>query len=345
MKMRILLSFLSLAIAATFSMNTPAQAQGFYAGKQITLVVGASNRGTYAAYARILANHMGNHIPGKPKIVLSIKGGASGGMVAANFMNNAVAKDGTVIGITQQTIPISQFLRPGKGRYDATKWGWIGNVSPIMNMVALWHKSPAQSLEEAKKVEVRVSATGKSSPTYVYPSLLNKFFGTKFKMITGYKGIGGMNQGMEQGETHARGASWLSVVTRAPHYIKEKKLKAIVQDGLKRDPMLPNVPTFLELAKTPTEKGVFELVAIGSTFGRSFFIPQGAPAARLATLRKAFQATMKDPAFLATMKKAKMPVNPMTGPELEGLIKRIQAAKPDVLKLAQSAMGFGKKKK
>ncbi|MBT3915794.1 MAG: hypothetical protein HN731_13230 [Rhodospirillaceae bacterium] len=345
MKMRTSLSILALGVAATFSLDAPAAAQGFYAGKQITLVVGASNRGTYAGYSRVLAIHMSKHIPGNPKIILSVKGGASGGMVAANFMNNAVPKDGTVMGITQQTIPVSQFLRPGAGRYDATKWGWIGNISPITNMVALWHKSPAQTLEEAKKVEVRVSATGKSSPTYVYPSLMNRFFGTKFKMITGYKGIGGMNQGMLQGETHARGASWLSVVTKAPHFIKEKKLKPIIQDGLKRDPMLPNVPTFLELAKTPTEKGVFELVAIGSTFGRSYFIPQGVPAARLVTLRKAFQATMKDPAFLAQMKKQKNPVNPMTGPELEGLIKRIQATKPDVLKLAQSAMVFKKKKK
>jgi hypothetical protein len=219
MKIKNPISILSLGLASMLVMDPAANAQGFYKGKQMTLVVGASNRGTYAAYSRVLAMHMGRHIPGKPKIVLSVKGGASGGMVAANFMNNAVPKDGTVMGITQQTIPISQFLRPGAGRYDATKWGWIGNMSPMMNMVALWHKSPAQSLEEAKKVEVRVGATGKSSPTYVYPSLLNKFFGTKFKMITGYKGIGGMNQGMEQGETHARGASWLSVVTRAPHYI------------------------------------------------------------------------------------------------------------------------------
>lgn len=337
------LGLLGLGLAVVATSDTPATAQGFYQGKQMTLVVGASNRGTYAAYSRVLAIHMSNHIPGKPKIVLSVKGGASGGMVAANFMNNAVPKDGTVIGITQQTIPISQFLRPGKGRYDATKWGWIGNVSPIMNMVALWHKSPAQSIEEAKKVEVRVSASGKSSPTYVYPALMNRFFGTKFKQITGYKGIGGMNQGMEQGETFARGASWLSVVTRAPHYIKDKLLKPIIQDGLTRDPMLPNVPTFLEMAKNDTEKGVFELIAIGSTFGRSYFVPQGVPAARLATLRKAFEATMKDPAFLAQMKKQKLPVNPMTGPQLEGLIKRIQASKPEVLALARSAMGIKSK--
>jgi len=201
------LSVMAMGLAAFAVSDTSSQAQGFYQGKQITLVIGASNRGTYAAYARVVAQHLPKHIPGNPKIVLSVKGGASGGMVAANFIHNAVPKDGSVMGTVVQTIPVSQFLRPGAGRYDATKWGWIGNVSPVMNMVALWHKSPAQTLEEATKVKVRVSATGKSSPTYVYPSLMNQFFGTKFKPITGYKGIGGMNQGMEQGETHARGAS------------------------------------------------------------------------------------------------------------------------------------------
>lgn len=338
------LGVVSVAALAFAVSDRPADAQGFYAGKQMTLVVGASNRGTYAAYSRILAQHMGNHIPGNPKIILQIKGGASGGMVAANFLNNAVPKDGTVIGITQQTIPTNQFLRPGSGRYDATKWGWIGNVSPIMNMVALWHKSPAKTLDDAKKVEVRFSSSGKSSPTYQYPLILNHFFGTKFNMITGYRGIGGMNRAMEQGETFGRGASWLSVVTRAPHYIKDNLLTPIVQDGLKRDPMLPDVPTFTDLAQNDEQRGVFQIIGIGSTFGRSFFLPGGVPKERLVTLRKAFQATMTDSAFLADMKKAKLPVNPMTGEELEGLIAKIKATPPAVLAAARKAMGVNVKK-
>lgn len=339
------LGILSASILAFTVTDTPASAQGFYQGKQITMVVGASNRGTYAAYARILAKNLSNHIDGKPKIILQIKGGSSGGMVAANFLNNAVAKDGTVLGITQQSIPVSQYLRPGAGRYDATKWGWIGNVAPTANMVALWHKSPAKTMDDAKKMEVKIGATGKSSPTYIYPSLLNGFFGTKFKMITGYNGIGGLNQAMEQGETFGRGASWLSVITRSPQYIANKQLTPIVQDGLKRDPTMPNTPTFLELAKNDTQKGIFEVIAIGSTFGRSFFFPQGVPAARLTELRKAFDATMKDPVFLADMKKAKMPVNPMTGAELDGLIKRILAVPKPIYAAAAKAMGFDKKKK
>ena len=131
MKIRTTLGILALGLAATFAMDAPANAQGFYDGKTITLVVGASNRGTYAAYSRILGIHMGKHIPGNPKIVLSVKGGASGGMVAANFMNNAVPKDGSVIGITQQTIPVSQFLRPGKGRYDASNGGGVGRAQRV----------------------------------------------------------------------------------------------------------------------------------------------------------------------------------------------------------------------
>ncbi len=343
MKMLKSLGIIGLGGLAALAMMGEASAQ-FFKGKTLSLVVGASNHGTYAAYSRILAQHMPKYIPGNPKIILVIKGG-SGGRIAANYMHNVAPKDGSMFSIVLQTVPVNQFLGGKKARFDVRQWHWIGNMSPLINMLALWHKSPAQSMAEAKKMSVKIAATGKSSPTFIYPTLTNTYFGTKFNIITGYKGVGGLNQAMEQGEVMGRGASWLSVMTKAPHYISKKLLKPIVVDGFKRDPDLPNTPTFIELAKNDEQKKVFELVAISSTFGRSFFYPAGVPADRIATMQKAFDATMKDAAVIAAMKKQKLPLNPMTGAELHGLIKKISGTNPATLAAARKAMGVKSKKK
>lgn len=337
------LSLIALGGFVALAMHGEASAQ-FFKGKTLSLVVGASNHGTYAAYSRILAQYMPKYIPGSPKIILVIKGG-SGGRIAANYMHNVAPKDGSMFSIVLQTVPVNQFLSGKKSRFDVTKWHWIGNMSPLINMLALWHKSPVQSMAEAKKISVKIAATGKSSPTYIYPTLTNKFFGTKFKIITGYKGVGGLNQAMEQGEVVGRGASWLSVLTKAPHYISKNMLKPIVVDGFTRDPDLPNTPTFIELAQNEEQKKVFELVAISSTFGRSFFYPAGVPADRIATMRKAFDATMKDAGFIAAMKKQKLPLNPMNAAALEGLVKKISGTNPATLTAARKAMGVKSKKK
>jgi tripartite-type tricarboxylate transporter receptor subunit TctC len=316
----------------------------FFKGKTVSLIVGASNHGTYAAYARVLAQHMPKYIAGNPKIILKIKGG-SGGRIAANYMHNAAPKDGSMFSIVLQTVPVNQFLSAKKSRFDVSEWNWIGNMSPLINFLGLWHKSPVQSLEEAKKTSVKIAATGKSSPTYIYPKLINNMFGTKFEIITGYKGVGGLNQAMEQGEVMGRGASWLSVITKAPHYITKSLIKPIIADGFVRDPSLPNTPTFIELAKNAEQKKIFELVAISSTFGRSFFYPAGVPADRIKIMRDAFDNTMKDKAFIAQMKKQKLPLNPMNHVELAGLIEKVKNSDPATLASARKAMGVKSKKK
>ena len=343
MKISKLLSFLSVGAFLMIAGSQTSSAQ-FFKGKTITLIVGASNHGTYAAYSRVLAQHMPKHIAGNPKIIIKSKGG-SGGRIAANYMHNAAPKDGSMFSIVLQTVPVNQFLSAKKARFDVRKWHWIGNMSPLINFLGLWHKSPVQSLEEAKRTSVKIAATGKSSPTYIYPKLINNMFGTKFDIITGYKGVGGLNQAMEQGEVMGRGASWLSVIIKAPQYITKNLIKPIIADGFERDPSLPNVPTFIELAKNEEQKKIFELIAISSTFGRSFFYPAGVPADRIKIMRDAFDATMKDSAFIAQMKKQKLPLNPMGHVELAALLKKVENADPTTLAAARKAMGVKSKKK
>lgn len=330
-------------VAAAFAHSTIAasadEVSDFFKGRTITFYVGAGSGGTYGLYSRVLSQHLGRHIPGNPEIILNFKGGSSGGIVASNYMHNAAPKDGSAIGMTQQTAAVAQVLRPEPSKYDCREWSWIGAVTPIRNMLAIWHKAAAQSIEEARKIEVTIGATGKSSPTYITPMLLNRFVGTKFKIIRGYKGVKGLNLAMEQGETFGRGASYLSLKTSTPQWLAEKKIKVLVFDSLSRSPDLPDVPRLVDLVDDPREKKIAELVGISAEFGRAVFLPPGVPKARVEAFRAAFDATMKDKAFLADAKKRQMPVEPLTPAQLDGLVQKIHATPEDVIAEAREIMG------
>lgn len=336
-------TFVSATAAATMlAMGAPALAQDdFYAGKTVTIVVGAPPTGSYASYSLLLANHLGKHIPGNPSVVTDFQGGADGGLSTANYMERAAPKDGTFIGITQQTIPVNQFLQPDTSHYDVSSWEWIGGIAPIRNMLSLWHTSPAQTIEEAKETEVRIGATSTSSPMYIVPHMMNVFLGTKFKIILGYDGIGGANLAMEQGEVHGRGASWASVTIRTPHYITDNLLTPLVVDGATRDPAIPDTPTLIELAPDEETRQVFQLLAASATFGRSFFFPPDTPQERVETMRKAFMETMSDPDFLAEAEKQNISIEPLTAEELETAVQELGEIPSEVVQRAAEAMAEG----
>ena len=322
------------------SCAVPAAAQDFFSGKSISVLVGAGAGGSYDVYARTLANHMGRYIPGQPSIVVKIAGGVGGGVATAVQMEHSVAKDGLTIGIVQQTNVTSQITEDEvKGRYDVTKWHWIGNMAPLRNMLGVWHTAPTQTLDEAKKIETIIGATGRNSPTYTVPAALNQLIGTKYKIVLGYNGTADLNLAMERGEIHGRGANWISVVISAPQYIAEKKFKVLVVDGLTRDPTLPNVPTLLELAQGENEKAAVRLISASGEFARAFFVPPGTPPERVAILRKAFDATMKDAAFLAESEKLKMDIEPSDGVTLDRLAKEIINSSPQAIALAKELIG------
>lgn len=318
----------------------PAQtAEPFYKDKTITLLIGAGSGGSYDLYARTLARHLGKHIPGKPNIIVKVGGGAGGGIATTIQLQHTVPKDGTVIGMTQQTNIVSQLIEPlVAGQYDVATWNWIGLMTPIRNMLAVWHTAPAQTLEQAKEKEVIIGATGRASPTFVVPQVLNEIVGTKFKMVLGYRGISDLNLAMERGEIQGRGASWTSVVTSTPHYITEKKLKALIVDGLSREPTLPDVPLLVQLARNDKERGALKLIAAASEFGRAVWAPPGTPPERVAVLRRAFDATMKDPEFLADAKKGKLVIDPATGEELTKIAAEVIASPPDAIAYARKLM-------
>ena len=251
------------ALAGLMSIAAQAQdAAPFYAGKTVTISVGAGAGGSYDLYARALANHLGRHIPGEPQIVVKLGGGVGGGVATAIQVEHSAPRDGTVIGMVQQTNVTGQLTESAvAGKYDVSKWRWIGGMASLRNFLGVWFTAPAQSLEEAKTKEVIIGATGRNSPTYTVPAALNELLGTKFKMVLGYNGAADLNLAMERGEIQGRGASWISVVLQAPNYISDHKLKPLVVDGLTRDPLLPETPTLLELATTEEQKAAVRLIS------------------------------------------------------------------------------------
>lgn len=317
--------------------ETPEQ---FFAGKTISFVVGAGAGGSYDIYARTLANHMSRHVPGKPQIVVKMAGGVGGGISTAIQVEHSVPKDGTVMGMTQHTNVISQLTEPSvAGKYDVSKWRWIGNMANLRNILAVWHTAPAQTLDEAKTKEIIVGATGRNSPTFIVPQALNVMLGTKFKMVLGYNGVADLNLAMERGEIQARGGSWISVVAQKPQYISEKKLKPLVVDGLTRDPLLPEVPTLVELASSEGQKAAIRVISGANEFSRAVFLPPGTPEDRVEALRVAFDQTMKDTAFLAEAKKLQLPVEPTNGAELDKIAGQIIASPASAIALAKKVLG------
>jgi len=312
----------------------------FYQGKTVTLYVGAGAGGSYDIYARTLAEHMPSHIPGKPTLIVRMAGGVGGGLPAANQAHNTSPRDGSFIAMTQQTIVANQLLYPQSAKYDVRQWNWIGLMAPVRNMLAVWHTAPAQTLEEAKTKEVIVGATGRASPTYLVPQILNEVLGTKFKIVLGYNGVADLNLAMERGEIQGRGASWISVVTQSPQYITEKKLKPLVVDGLTRDPLIPDVPLMTEVAPTERDRETIAFISSAAEFGRAVFAPPGVPADRVKALRSAFDATMKDEAFLASAKQRKIPIEAQDGESLGKVATKIASSSPEAVKAARRLMGI-----
>ncbi len=328
---------LACSLAATAS----AQDVGaFYAGKTITVMVGAGAGGSYDIYARALADRLGKHVPGRPGLLVKLGGGVGGGVATAIQVEHSAPKDGTVIGVTQQTNVTSQLTeREVAGKYDVSKWRWIGGMATLRNFVGVWRTAPAQSLEEAESKEVIIGATGRNSPTYTVPAALNEMLGTKFKMVLGYNGASDLNLAMERGEIQGRGASWISVVLSAPDYITQHKLKPLAVDGLTRDPLLPDTPTLLELARTDEQRAAVRLISASADFARAFFAPPGTPEDRVEALRTAFDETMADPDFLAEAQKLQLVIEPKRGADLERLAAQIVASPPQAIALAKDLLG------
>jgi tripartite-type tricarboxylate transporter receptor subunit TctC len=325
---------LVLAVAAVSALASPAfAADDFYKGKQIKLIVSADAGTGYDAYARLMAEYLPKYIPGNPQMVVQAIIGASG-LKAANFMANVAPHDGTVIAGVHSNIPTAPLLSPDGAQFDVRKLSWIGNITGDPYVGLVWHTAPIKTLEEAYKTEVIMGGGAVGSASIDYAIIAREMLGFKFKIITGYKGSTETKLAIERGELHGTfGNGWTSLKTGAPDWLKEKKINLITQFGFKKHPEMPDVPLFIDFAKTPEERQAIGLLLARQEFAKPYFAPPGIPPEALTILRRAFDQAVRDPGFLAAAEKGQLAVDgPMTGEELAAKASELAATPPSVIK-------------
>ena len=308
----------------------------FYKGKQLSFTHTGGPAGGFALYTRILAKHIVKHIPGNPTAVIQFKQGG-GGMVGMNYLYNAAPKDGTYFLMPLPGVEAQPFLYPKKVKFKLTDIHWMGNILKMQSYITVSTKAGINSWEDAKKKVVRLSASGKGSETYIMPMLMNAVLGTKFKVITGYKGIMGATNAMEKGESDGRAGGWTS--NMRPQWFKENPMpvKLIVQSGAEKEAMLypgqaapAGIPLLTDLATNEDDKRLLGLVT--RILARAVAGAPGMPKARVAAMRKAFDMTLKDPAYLEEMKTRKLAISgPMTGAQVEEYISYVASTPKKVV--------------
>ena len=311
-----LLTFCGLATAGYAQ-----TAHHFATGGDVFLEIGYSPGGAYDVYARAVARFLGNHIAGDPTVVPKNLEGA-GSLRLANWLYNKAAKDGTEIGTIGRGIAFDPLLGTPGVEFDPLKFTWLGSANNEVSVCVSWYTSGITRLEDLYNKEMTVGGTGGGSDTDVFPAVLNGVLGTKMKVIHGYPGGNDVNLAMERGEVQGRcGWSWSSVLATHPEWISQHKINILAQLSLSKHPDLPNVPLILDLAKAPEQRQIFKLIFARQVMGRPYLAPPGLPAGRAQALQRAFSDTMQDLMFLADAKKQKLEINPVSGSEIEQLLK------------------------
>ena len=307
----------------------PAAAQDLtsvYKGQQIKLVISSPPGGGYDAYARLIARHMGNHLAGNPSIIAQNMPGA-GGVKAANFLYTVAPKDGLTIGNLQNTVPFEPLYENKQATFDTSKFNWLGSPSKEVALLAVWHTVPVNSIEEAlaKDHTFILGASGINSTPAFYGRVLQAVFGIKIKLIAGYPGQTDALLGTERGENEGyASAFWSSLKATKPDWVRDKKIKFLVQMALDPHPELKDVPFALAMIKKPDDRLLMELASAQLAIGRPMVAPPEVAPVRVAALRKSLDDTYRDPAFLAECDKLRLECDsPMSGQQMQDILRRV----------------------
>ncbi|WP_332718226.1 Bug family tripartite tricarboxylate transporter substrate binding protein [Pelagibacterium mangrovi] len=320
---------LGLAFAALL-VSGPALAQDsveeFYRGKTIDMIIGYSPGGGYDQYARLVARHLGEYIPGNPEIVPRNMPGASS-RLAAGYIYNVAPQDGTVIGTADQSLAVAQAMGEPL-ELDASQFGYVGSPAMENNVLITWHESNVATVDDAKQTPIAIGATGGSTSSQ-YPSIMNSLLGTQFEIITGYPGGNDINFAMESGEVDGRGSvNWASL--KPLGWYEEGQINVLVQIGLQREPDLPDVPLLYELAENQEDEQLLRMLSAPTAMGRPIFSTPNVPQERLQALRDAFDQMVVDPAFIEAAANEGLSVIPVSGAELQQTAEEIISTPPDV---------------
>ena len=314
-------------LACGLALASPAMAQtaehSFFAGKTITLLIGYAAGGTYDATARLVARHMPRHIPGQP-IMLPQNLPGSGGIKTILNLYSVAPRDGSTLGMLSRSYPIEPVFNPQTAKYDPKRFIPIGSTSNEVSVAVVWHTRGIHSIDQLMTQEITTGATGVTDDTGRFPTLLHNLTGAKIRLVTGYPGGNNVTMAMEKGEVDARfGWSWGSLKSRSKSWLDEKKVNIIVQMALEKAPDLPDVPLIMDFAKTDLDRKALELLFSSQVMAWPLVAPPDVPADRIAILRKAFEATMKDADFQADAKKLNIDVEPDTGEVMQALVARV----------------------
>lgn len=318
-----------------------AQAQGvadFYRGKTVDLIIGFPTGGSNDTYARTLARHMGKHIPGNPQVVARNMPGA-GSFQAAAHVFSVAPQDGTVLSIGAPTLSLEQKMGVQGVRFDTAQFNWIGRINPLINMILIRSEVPVTKIEDALKREVVLAGTGAGSTVSIYPNVMNKLLGYKFKLVMGYKGTNEAMLAVERGEVEGHNTAWEALKVAHPSWVPDKKIRIIVQFGLQRHPDLADVPTVIELARNDDERKILSALVTATEVGTSFFTTPKVPADRVEALRRAFDATMADREFQDELRQMRLGLSPMKGEDLQKLSHNLGALPDDLTQRLKAVYG------
>jgi tripartite-type tricarboxylate transporter receptor subunit TctC len=329
-----------LALVTLFAARSPAHADdvaAFYVGKTIRLVVGVDVGSGYDVNARLLARHMGAHIPGNPSFIVQNQPGAGSATMTSQLYASGPF-DGTVIGAAFAGMPTIPLLQPGGARFDPTRLNWLGNTNRETHVTYVGHTAPVQSLAAARMSELILGAQAPGSSQVDFPLVADALLGFKFKIVAGYQSTSKINLALESGEVQGTIAAWTTLKTLSAAWLADQKIKIIAQWALRPNPELSGVPNVLDAAKTDAERDALRLVMARLDVGRPFFLPPNVPPDRVAALRAAFDATLKDPEYLAEADKLKIDIDPLTGAELAALVTQVAQTPADTVARVRAAL-------
>src|SRR5262245_801406 len=329
----------ALAAMALSVLMRPAVAESvedFYRGRNVTVVIGFSVGGGYDLYGRLLARHLGKHSPGQPNIVPQNREGA-GSERGVLYLYNAAPKDGTVIGTFSRSMAVAPLLADAP--FDATKLSWLGSISSDVSVCMTWYTSPIKTFDDMLATPFTMGGLGKDADPDIFAMVLRNVFGAKLKLVSGYPGTNDGTLAMERGEVNGMcGISWSTAKARHADWLKAKKVNMPVQFGLRKEAAIADVPAVMDLVKGEEQTRMVRLILAGQAMARPYAAPPGIPDDRRRALIAAFDATMKDPEFLADAEKLQADVSPVSADEIEKLLADIYATPKDIVAKAAKAI-------
>ena len=332
---------LAALAAATLCLTGAAGADpiaDFYRGRSISLILSAGAGGGYASYAQAFAPYFSAHIPGHPNIVIQNMPGG-GGIRAMLYLASVAAKDGTTLGLVHSSVPFAPLYGIKAAAFDPRTMHWIGSIDASTGICVAWHTSGIATWQDLLSKPFVVGGTGAGSQMETMPNMLNRLFGTKIKVISGYRGGNDIYLAMERGEIAGRcGGLISSIASTRPDWFAQKKVNVPIQIAAARNPLFPDAPAIMELAKDERTTRILQLVLAPLQMDRPILAPPGTPADRVAALRAAFHDTMVDPAFIAEAAKEHLEIGKVSGAAVAKIVAAAFAMPADITKAAAEAM-------